>query len=370
MIPITRLTLGEAEAAAAADAVRSGWVMNGPRTAEFERLVAEYVGARHAVAVSSCTTGLHLALLAAGVGPGDEVVCPSFSFIATANAIRYTGATPVFVDIDPLTYNLDPDLVEAAITSRTRVILPVSQIGLPADLPALTSIAARHGLSVVEDAAPSLGAAIHGRRLGAISDITCFSFDARKILTTGEGGMVTTDDDDVAAHLRLLRAHAASVSTADRDRAARIILETYPEVGFNYKMTDIQAAIGVVQMGRVDEIVAERRRLGRRYDDLLAAEDRVATPYAPVGFEHVYQSYNVRLRTSRSQEDVMRSMLELDVATRRIFAIHDQPAYRDVPSHPLPATEAAAASTILLPMFVGLTDDEQDQVVAALSKCL
>ena len=370
MIPITRLTLGEAEATAAADVVRSGWVMNGPRTTEFESLVADYVGARHAIAVSSATTGLHLGLLAAGVGPGDEVVCPSFSFIATANAIRYAGATPVFVDIDPRTYNLDPDLLEAAITPRTKAILPVSQIGLPADLPQIMAIAARHGLAVVEDAAPSLGAAVHGRRLGAISDITVFSFDARKILTTGEGGMVTTDDDDVAARVRLLRAHAASVSTADRDRAAKIILETYPEVGFNYKMTDIQAAVGVVQMGRVDEIVAERRRLGRRYDELLATEDRVETPYVPEGFEHVYQSYNVRLRTSRTQEDVMRSMLELDVATRRIFAIHDQPAYRDIASPPLPATESAAASTILLPMFVGLTDDEQDQVVAALAKCL
>ncbi|WP_193614056.1 DegT/DnrJ/EryC1/StrS family aminotransferase [Nocardioides lijunqiniae] len=370
MIPITRLALGEAEAAAAASVVHSGWLMNGPRTAEFERLVAEYVGAEHAVAVSSCTTGLHLALLAAGVGPGDEVICPSFSFIATANAIRYCGAVPVFVDIDPRTYNIDPELVEAAITARTRAVLPVSQIGLPADIPAVKAVAARHGLQVVEDAAPSLGATVHGRRLGSLADLTCFSFDARKILTTGEGGMVTTDDARAAERIRLLRAHSASVSTADRDRAQRVVLETYPEVGFNHKITDIQSAIGVVQMGRVDEIVAERERLGRRYDELLAGQDGVETPYVPEGFTHVYQSYNVRLRTERTQEELMVAMLELGVATRRIFAIHTQPAYADLPSVRLPHTDEAAARTVLLPMFFGLTDDEQDQVVTALEKCL
>ena len=370
MIPITRLALGEDEARAAADVVRSGWLMNGPQTAEFERLVAEYVGARNAVAVSSATTAIHLALIGAGVQPGDEVICPSYTFIATANAIRYCEATPVFVDIDPRTYNIDADLVEAAITERTTAILPVSQIGLPADIPAIMEIAQRHGLRVVEDAAPSLGASVHGRRLGAISDFTCFSFDARKILTTGEGGMVTTDDDEAAARIRLLRAHAASVSTADRDRAQKVVLETYPEVGFNFKITDIQSAIGVVQMGKVDEIVAERQRLARRYGDLLSGQELVETPYVPDGYQHVYQSYNVRLKGERGQAEVMHAMMELGVATRRLFAIHDQPAYADLPPVALPHTEDAAEHTILLPMFVGLTDDEQDQVVTALEKCL
>lgn len=370
MIPITRLAVGEAEAQAAADVLRSGWLMNGPRTAEFERLVAEYVGARNAVAVSSATTALHLSLIAAGVKPGDEVICPSYTFIATANAIRYCGAVPIFVDIDPRTYNIDPLLIEAAITERTTAILPVSQIGLPADIPAIMAIAARHGLLVVEDAAPSLGASIHGRRLGAISHFTCFSFDARKILTTGEGGMVTTDDDEAAARIRLLRAHGASVSTADRDRSQTVVLETYPEVGFNHKITDIQAAVGVVQMGRIDEIVAERLRLGRRYDELLSGQELVETPYVPDHYTHVYQSYNVRLHTDRTQAELMRAMMELGVATRRLFAIHDQPAYSDLPPAALPHTEAAASRTVLLPMFVGLTDDEQDQVVTALEKCL
>jgi dTDP-4-amino-4,6-dideoxygalactose transaminase len=372
MIPITRLALGDEEAAAAADVVRSGWLMNGPRTEAFERAVADYVGAAHAVAVSSATTALHLGLVAADVKPGDEVICPSYSFIATANAIRYAGATPVFVDIEPDTYNIDPTLVEAAITPRTTAIMPVSQIGLPADLPSVLEIAGRHGLAVVEDAAPALGAAIGGKRLGALSDITAFSFDARKILTTGEGGMLTTDDAAVAARLRMLRAHGATVSTADRDRAAKVILETYPEVGFNYKMTDIQGAIGTVQMTKIDAVVAERRRLADRYARLLAGESRVRVPGEPVGFQHVYQSYGVRLQSGRPQEEVMQAMIERGVATRRIFSIHHQPAYREVGVTPadLPHTDAAEREVILLPMFVGLTDSEQDQVVEALVGCL
>jgi perosamine synthetase len=366
MIPITRLALGQEEADAAADVVRSGWLMNGPRTEQFERLVAEFVGADHAVAVSSCTTGLHLALLAAGVRSGDEVICPSFSFIATANAIRYAGATPVFIDIDPRTYNMDSDLIKAAITRRTRAIMPVSQIGLPADLLSVMDIADRYGLKVVEDAAPSLGSEIGGKRVGSISDLTCFSFDARKILTTGEGGMITTNDAGVVQRLRRLRAHGASVSTADRDRASKVTLETYEEVGFNYKITDIQAAIGVVQMGKLDSVVAERRRVARRYDYLLAGDDRIETPYEPFGFQHVYQSYCVRLRTPHTQEAVMSAMMEAGVATRRIFSIHDQPAYVSDRTLPLPHTAAAAASCILLPMFVGLTETEQDRVAETL----
>jgi perosamine synthetase len=370
MIPITRLALGQEEAEAAADVVRSGWLMNGPRTEQFERLVADWVGTDHAVAVSSCTTGLHLALLAAGIRPGDEVICPSFSFIATANAIRYVGARPVFIDIDPRTYNLDPDLIELAITRRTRAIMPVSQIGLPADLESVMDIADQHGLVVVEDAAPSLGAEIGGKRVGSISDLTCFSFDARKILTTGEGGMITTNDAAAAARLRTLRAHGASVSTADRDRASKVVLESYAEVGFNYKITDIQAAIGIVQMGKLEAVVAERRRLAQRYEELLAGDERIDTPYEPVGFQHVYQSYCVRLNSDRPQEDIMSAMMDEGVATRRIFSIHDQPAYASDVALELPHTAAAATNCILLPMFVGLTAAEQDRVAETLLSAL
>jgi dTDP-4-amino-4,6-dideoxygalactose transaminase len=369
MIPITRLALGDEEAEAAAAVVRSGWLMNGPRTEEFERLVGEYVGAAHAVAVSSATTGLHLAVLAAGVREGDEVICPSFTFIATANAIRYAGAVPVFVDIDRRTYNLDPELVEAAITARTTAIMPVSQIGLPADLESVMDIAQRHGLKVVEDAAPSLGAMIGGKRLGSISDITVFSFDARKILTTGEGGMVTTNSEAYAARMRMLRAHGATVSTADRDRAAKVIFESYPEIGFNYKLTDVQAAVGVVQMRKVDDVVAERRRLAARYNELLGDSDHWDIPFEPVGYQHVYQSYCLRLRHAGAQEEVMTALMERGIATRRIFGIHEQPAFAGVPHASLPNTESAARESILIPLFVGMSDAEQDAVVAALRDC-
>lgn len=371
MIPITRLSVGEAEAEAAAEVVRSGWLTAGRKGQEFETAVAEYVGARHAVAVNSCTTALHLALLGAGVGPGDEVICPSFTFIATANAILYAGATPVFVDIDPETFNIDPELIPQAITSRTRAILPVSQIGLPADLEAICRIASRHGLPVVEDAAPSLGARIGDRFVGSISDITCFSFDARKILTMGEGGVITTNDEAIATRLRQLRAHAASVSTEARHRAGAVVFEEYPELGYNYKLTDIQAAIGLVQMRRVNEIVAERRRLAARYRELLAHDDRIELPVEPKGFFHVYQSYCIRLREAAWRRPVMESMAAAGVATRRIMAIHTEPLYRQrTPGVALPVTEEALASTMLLPMFVGLTDAEQEYVVESLVKAL
>ncbi len=371
MIPITRLSVGTLEAEAAAEAIRSGWIAQGKRTERFETLVAEFVGARHGIATNSCTTGLHLALVAAGVKPGDEVICPSFSFIATANAILYAGATPVFVDIDRQTFNLDPELVEDSITPRTTAILPVSQIGLAVDLPAVLEIARRHRLKVVEDAAPSLGASIRGKRLGSLSDFTCFSFDARKILTTGEGGMITTDDDAAAERLRALRAHAASVSMLARHTSSGVVLEGYPELGYNYKLTDIQAAIGIVQMGKVDEIIAERRRLAERYATLLAGEDRIELPFEPEGYVHVYQSYCIRLREERSQVAIMESMAKKEVASRRIIAIHLEPYFREmIPGLCLPETDDATRQTLLLPMFVGLTDAEQEVVVEALIHAL
>ena len=294
MIPISRLSIGAAEAAAASKVIQSGWIAQGKLSEEFERLVAKYVGSRHAVAISSATTGIHLALVAAGVNAGDEVICPSYSFIATANAIMYANATPIFVDIDRRTYNIDPSLIEAAITPRTTAVLPVSQVGLAADLDEIKRIARKHRLVVVEDAAPSLGAKLGDRFIGSVSDFTVFSFDARKILTTGEGGVITTNDDDAASRLRAMRAHSASACKLSRHTSSNVVLERYPDLGYNYKMTDIAAAIGVVQMARLEEFVAERRRLASRYAELLANEDRIELPYEPAGYRHVFQSFTVR----------------------------------------------------------------------------
>jgi perosamine synthetase len=372
MIPITRPCVGEEEAAAAAEAVRSGWLSQGARVQEFERAVAAYVGARHAIATSNCTTALHLALVAAGIGPGDEVICPSFSFIATANAIVHAGATPVFVDIEPRSYNIDASLIEARITPRTRAIMPVDQIGLAADLCAVQEIAHRRGLRVVEDAAPALGATVGEARVGALSEFTCFSFHPRKSITTGEGGVITTDDEQAAELLRRLRSHAASTSDLARHVSGAVEIEEYRELGYNCRMTDIQAAIGIVQMRKLDQILAERRRLAQRYAALLAGVPQVETPFEPAGRQHTYQSYCIRLRCRRPRSEIMAELAAQGIATRRgVMAIHLEPYYRArFPDVSLPVTELATAETLLLPLFAGMTDAEQDCVVAALRRAL
>lgn len=372
MIPITRPSIGREEADAAAEAVLSGWLSQGPRVQEFERLLAEYTGARFAIATSNCTTALHLALVAAGVGPGDEVICPSFSFIATANAILYTGATPVFVDIDPNTYNIDASLIEGAITGCTKAIMPVDQIGLAADIPDVVAIARRHGLRVIEDAAPSLGATIGEARVGALSDFTCFSFHPRKSITTGEGGAILTNDEPAAQRLRSIRSHGASTSDLARHQSGTVDIEEYRELGFNYRMTDVQAAIGCVQMGRLDSILAARRRLALRYDQLLAGEAHITTPYVPAGHAHTYQSYCVQLIGGRPRTEIMQELAGEGIATRRgVMAIHLEPLYRSrFPAVSLPVTEQASANTLLLPLFAEMTEAEQDQVVSALLAAL
>ena len=372
VIPITRPSIGQAEADAAAAAVLSGWLSQGPRVAEFEEAVAAYVGAKYAIATSNCTTALHLALLAAGVKPGDEVICPSFSFIATANAIVHCGATPVFVDIDPLTYNIDAGFIEAAITPRTRAIVPVDQIGLPAEIASVNAIARRHGLKVVEDAAPSLGATIGEARVGGLSDFTCFSFHPRKSITTGEGGMITTNDAAAAAWLRSIRSHGASTSDLARHTSGTTEIEEYRELGFNYRMTDIQGAVGLVQLGRLEEILAARRRLANRYNAHFSAEGRLSTPFVPAGSAHTYQSYCVRLNRSRPRSEIMEDMAAVGIATRRgVMAIHLEPYYRtQYPMLSLPETERASAETLLLPLYAEMTDAEQDQVIAALRTAL
>ncbi|HLJ80564.1 MAG TPA: DegT/DnrJ/EryC1/StrS family aminotransferase [Ktedonobacterales bacterium] len=372
LIPITKPFLGEEEAQAAAHAVRSGWIAQGPMVAELERLIAARLGVKHAVATSNCTTSLHVALICRDIGPGDEVICPSFTFIATANSVLYVGATPVFVDIDPRTYNIDPTKIEAAITPRTKAIIPVDQIGLAADLDAVHEIARRHGLHVIEDAAPALGATYKGRPVGAISPVTCFSFHPRKSITTGEGGIITTNDDDVAARARVIRSHGASISDLARHNASTVTIEAYEELGYNYRMTDIQAAIGIEQLKKFDDILARRRQLADRYNALLPEIPGVSIPYVPDDADHTYQSYCVRLDPERTaaRNDVMERMLALGVATRRgIMAIHEEPYYVSRFGRvSLPVTEAATRDTLLLPLFASMTDAEQDRVIEALHR--
>jgi perosamine synthetase len=370
LIPITKPCLGEEEAQAAANVIRTGWIAQGPQVAAFEQALAERVGVEHVVATSNCTTSLHLALLCSGVGPGDEVLVPSFTFIATANAVLYTGARPVFVDIDPRTYTIDPRKIEAAITPRTRAIVPVDQIGLAADLDPILDIARRHDLRVVEDAAPSLGATYHNRPVGAISPMTCFSFHPRKSITTGEGGAIATNDAAVAARARVLRSHGASISDLVRHGADSVIVEEYEDLGYNYRMTDIQAAIGIEQLKKLDDILSRRIRLAERYTTLLAGLDGISTPYAPTYGWHTYQSYCIRFDAARTapRHEVMARMLALGVATRRgVMAIHEEPYFvSHFGSVSLPVTEAATRQTLLLPLYATMTEAEQDRVVEAL----
>jgi dTDP-4-amino-4,6-dideoxygalactose transaminase len=367
MIPITKPSVTQEEADAAAEAVLSGWLSQGPRVAEFEAALATYLGVRNVIATTNCTTALHLALVAAGVGPGDEVICPSFSFIATANAILHAGARPVFVDIDPLTYNINPGLVETAVGPRTKAVMPVDQIGLAADIPALTAIARQYGLVLVEDAAPSLGAAVGERKVGSMSDYTCFSFHPRKSITTGEGGVIVTDDDAAATRLRSLRSHGASTSDLARHQSGTTEIEEYPELGYNYRMTDVQAAIGCVQLRRLDSILDTRHALAARYNQLFEDNPHVVTPFAPPGYRHTYQSYCVRLRDAPPREEVMNDLASRGIASRRgVMAIHLEPFYRaQYPTLSLPETERASQETLLLPLFAGMTLGEQDEVVAS-----
>ena len=367
-VPITKPALTEEEAHAPYDSIKSGWVTQGPKVAEFEKAVAAYVGAKHGVATTSCTTGLHLALATIGIGPGDEVIVPSFTFIASANAILYTGATVVFCEVDPRTFNADPADIERRITKKTKALMPVDQIGLGCDIDAINDIAKRHGIDVVEDAAPTIGGTYKGRRVGSNAHQTVFSFHPRKVITTGEGGMITTDDDALADKARKLRAHAMSVSDLDRHKADRPILEEYHELGFNYRMTDIQASIGLVQIRRLDELLRIRVTKADRYTRELADLKMVRTPYTPPYATHTYQSYCLDFDRSVDRDDLMARLLRRGVATRRgVMASHLEKVYRDrVGKVSLPITEEKARSTMLIPLFATMTDDEQSYVIESL----
>jgi dTDP-4-amino-4,6-dideoxygalactose transaminase len=374
VIPIALPLLGDDEADAAREAVLSGWVSQGPQVAAFERDFAALVGAPYACAVSNCTTALHLALTALDIGPGDEVITASHSFIATANCVRYCGATPVFVDIDPDTYNIDPIRVTEAITSRTRAIIVVHQMGMPCDLAALVAIADRHGIALIEDAACAAGSQIrmngggwdqigkpHGR-------IACFSFHPRKVITTGEGGMLTTSDPELDQKFRLLRQHGMSVPDTVRHGSPQVIFEDYLAVGFNYRMTDIQAAVGRKQLVRLSDIVARRRALADRYAELLGNIEGLRLPFEPEWARSNWQSYCVRLPDRLDQKAVMQNLLDQGIATRRgIMCSHREPPYADGKHrHDLCHSEQAQDQSILLPIYAQMTEDDQVRVATSL----
>jgi perosamine synthetase len=379
MIPITKPWIDECEADAARRAILSGWTTQGPEVAAFEREFAESVSAPYACAVSNCTTALHLALLAAGVGPGDEVVTVSHSFIATANSIRYCGAVPVFVDIYPDTFNLDVEQVEAAITPQTRAILCVHQMGMPCDLSRLAAISQKHALPLIEDAACAIGSEIlwdgKWEKIGKPhGDVACFSFHPRKIISIGDGGMLTTRRREWDEKFRLWRQHGMSISDTARHASARVVFEEYAELGFNYRMTDIQAAIGREQLKRLPYIVGRRRELAAAYRAALTDVPNLALPVEPEWARSNWQSFCLRVPRDLDRGQIMQMLLESGISTRRgIMCAHREPAYRNQPwrgAGSLHRSEEAQDTGLILPLYPQMDPRDQAAVVLELKQAL
>lgn len=345
------------------DCLDTNWISsNGKYIGEFERAFAEFCGVKHAVAANNGTTALHLALVALGLEPGDEVIIPTVTYIATANAVRYCGATPILVDVSPDTMNIDPARVEEKITSRTRGIIPVHLYGHPADMNALAVIARKHGLWLLEDAAEAHGAEVDGKRVGTLGCCATFSFFGNKIVTTGEGGMVTTDNDALAAKLRLYRGQGV-----DPDRRY-----WFPVVGYNYRMTNIQAAIGLAQMETVETALKERQVIADKYNRALAhLGDQLVLPTVRPGTRHVYWMYTVFLREGEEavRNAVMQSLDQAGIETRPVFyPMHVLPPYREAQAYPVADTWAQRGMN--LPTHQFLSDADIERIAISLEQAI
>lgn len=378
-IPIARTTLTEQEIESVLDPLRSGWLVQGPKVREFEEKWSAFTGAKHSIAVTSCTTALHLSLAALGFGPGDEAIVPAFTWISTANVVEHLGGKVVFCDIDLRTFNLDVKQLESKITPKTKAIIPVHLFGLAAEMDEINRIAKTHGLHVVEDAACGFGSRYHGQHVGTLGDTGCFSFHPRKAITTGEGGMITTEDDQVAEKLRRLRDHGAALTDLQRHMGARpYLLADHSDAGYNQRMTDLQAALGAAQMDRAQEIVDERRRLAAIYDEAFKDLSWFQLPATIEGYDHGYQSYPCLFKpeeltmksvkaVNEARNEWMDKLQKAGISTRpATHAVHMLTFYREkynLKPEDFPNAYIANDCSISIPLFHGMKAEEQQYVI-------
>ena len=364
MIPIAKPYLTTDEASAAYDTILTGWITQGPQVAAFEEKFANYVGAAHAVALSNCTTALHLALLVAGIQAGDEVICPSMTYIATANAIKYVNATPVFAEVGS-DYNISIEDVRKKITPKTKAIIIVHQIGMPADIDGFKALCKEFNLQLIEDAACAIGSEYKGQKIGSHSDLVCFSFHPRKVISTGDGGMISTGNKAYADRLRLLRQHGMSINDRVRHNSTKVVFEDHIEIGYNYRMTDIQAAVGIKQLEKLDLIVGERRKIAQFYEGKLAGLPMLRLPLDSALTKSNFQSFSVFIDPTYKidRNDLMQYLLDKGIASRRgIMCVHRETAYQSY-NLQMPISETLQDNSILLPLYYPMKQEDLEYVI-------
>lgn len=374
MIPIAKPYLTKDEAQAAYDAVMSGWVTQGPRVLELEKNFTAYTGAAHAIAVSNCTTALHLAMIVAGIGPGDEVICPSMSYIATANCIKYVGAIPVFAEVNLHDYNISLEDAEKKITKKTKAILIVHQIGMPADIDGFQKLCSKYKIQLIEDAACAVGSSYKGAKIGSHSELVCFSFHPRKVISTGDGGMITTNRQDYNDRLRLLRQHGMSVNDRVRHESKSVIFEDHLEVGYNYRMTDIQGAVGVKQLEKLDWLITERRKIATQYLNAFKDIDCIQLPFEQEGCISNYQSFCIYMKKSSplTRNELMEKLLAENISSRRgIMTSHRETAYKNEYSGlSMPVSEDLCDNSIIIPLYIPMLQEDIDKIIRTVKQLL